>query len=446
MPKNLVTIKDLHVGRIRGLAATYQGEDGLPLLLSGGEDRNLNMSDALSGDFVRKVPAFTGRPGHQGHRDKIYAIQLWTSKEDGVTYIVSTGDDLLIRIFNMEDCKGVRTMGGHSQYVHSLIILQEESRCVSASYDRSIRLWDLLAGEQLRKFSQSKVLYAIDWLMDAPTNTVFATGFAEKVHVWDVGTATVLNILEEGAPVGADDNSLTSSVEGAVVEGGGGDGGGEGATNDPFSALLEEGGRVVRPRDTLPQYVKIELRSHIRTVTAIAFPRSDRLISASDDATICVWNPEDEHCPLLEKINAKTPIYSMKVWDDGTAFLLVTASWGKPFSVKIWNMEAKEKPSDDSESEEELESDEEPEPKEMTYLYALDVGLGHTENVVNLAILDDGKPHVVKEKRKADEEVDTKRVASISFDGTIRTWDLRPAIEIIHRAKFLEAAQTSRTF
>ena len=135
----------------------------------------------------------------------------------------------------------------------------------------------------------------------------------------------------------------------------------------------------------------------------------------------------------------------MRTFFDGSAFLLITGSWGKPFSVRIWNLEEKEKPSEDSdESEEELDSDEEPEPKEMTYCYVMDVGMAHQANVVNLAILDDGKPHVVKEKRQEGEQIDIKRIASISWDGTIRTWDLRPAIEVVHRTKFTSAAQTSR--
>ena len=54
MPKNLVTIDGLHTGGIRALAGTYRGEDG-PVLITGGEDRNLNISNALTGEFIKRT-------------------------------------------------------------------------------------------------------------------------------------------------------------------------------------------------------------------------------------------------------------------------------------------------------------------------------------------------------------------------------------------------------
>lgn len=392
MPKNLVTITGLHQGNIRAIACTPKctdDADGIPLLISGGEDRNLNLSDALTGDFIKRIPAFTGRPGHPGHRDKIYAIAIWNTKTEA--FIVSTGDDRLIRVFRLDDIKPVRTMEGHSDYVHTLQIIDSLSHAVTASYDRTVRIWDLYAGEELHQFRQDKVLFALDFCVNSLSH--FATGSANYIKIWDV---------EDWKP---DERSK----------------------------------------------FKLELRSHTRTVTALAYPRVDKLISGSDDAHICIWNPEEPESPLIQKLSSQSPVYSMKWFDDGLAFLLVTAHWGKDrknYAVRIWNLTPKEKERPDDESSEEYDTDEERPPKEMTYCYLIDSGLDHTASVVNLCILDDGKPHIVKEKRKKGEEddLDIKRIVSVSLDGTIRTWDLRPAIEVIHRVKFLADAQTSRMF
>ncbi len=385
MPKNLVTIEGLHEGAIRALSCTFKSKDGVPLILSGGEDRHLNLSNGLTGEFIKKVPAFTGRPGHPGHRDKIYAIAVWAAK-NGDCFVVSTGEDKLIRVFNLEDLKPVRTMQGHQEYVHTLQVIDVVSQVITASYDRTVRIWDLYTGEELNQFRQAKVLFAMDFCVK--TLHMFATGSANNVHVWNV----------------------------------------EHWKQDNRSQIT------------------LEMRSHKRTITALAYPRHDRIISGSDDGYMCHWNPEIPDAPLLQKINTQSPIYSMRYFDDGCAYLLVTANWSKPFNMRIWNLEPKEKPkADDDSSSEELDSDEEKPPKEMLYCYTIDQGVGHTAAIVNLAILDDGKPtHVKETARKTEADVDTKLVASVSHDGTIRTWDFRPAIESIHRARFMAGAQTQR--
>jgi len=382
MPKNLVTIEGLHTGGIRALAGTYKGEDG-PVLLTGGEDRNLNISRALTGEFIRKVPAFTGRPGHPGHRDKIYAIAIWTYKLS--SYIVSTGEDKLLRVFALSDLEAIRTMPGHTDFIHTLVVVDSIAQAVSASYDRTTRIWDLHSGDELQQFRQPKVLFAMDYCIKSLTH--FATGNASYIHVWN---------SEDWRP------------------------------------------------DNRSQITR-ELRSHTRTVTALAYPKMDLLVSGSDDAHICVWNPQVPDCPLLQKLGSQSPVYNMKWYDDGCAFLLVTAHWGKPYVVRIWSLEPKEKEKDLAESsDEDLDSDEEAPPKVMLYCYPIDKGEAHTAPVLNLAILDDGMPHIVVEKRKSDADIDTKMIASLSQDGTIRTWDLRPAIETMHRKRFLAGAQTSR--
>jgi WD40 repeat protein len=65
------------------------------------------------------------------------------------------------------------------------------------------------------------------------------------------------------------------------------------------------------------------LRIHKRTVVSIAYPKPELLISGSDDKTLCFWNPCDQSAPLLRRVEIGVPVYTLKVYDDGTAFFLI---------------------------------------------------------------------------------------------------------------------------
>src|SRR5262249_28345167 len=66
---------------------------------------------------------------------------------------------------------------------------------LSASYDRSVRLWDVASGKQLRQFDgHTREVYAVAFSADG---TRAASGGNDRtVRIWDVPTARELRKLE----------------------------------------------------------------------------------------------------------------------------------------------------------------------------------------------------------------------------------------------------------
>lgn len=378
--KELWKLSDRHDGRIKAIAMTMETEDGSPYVITGGEDRNIYIQNAHSGDLIRRIDRFNGRPGHPGHRDMIYVIRVWNTPS-GEHRIISTGEDKLIRVFDLDTGADLFTLEGHTEYVLQLSVLESASQLVSASYDRSIKIWNLITKEEIRMIKQDRSLFDIAVNIEAVS---IASTSSNEINVWNIGGETKLDKV---------------------------------------------------------------LRIHKRTVTKVLWPQPDLLISCSDDSFIGLWNPTLDE-PLLHRIEHGSPSYCLDLYRDDKVFLLITACFAKPHSVRVWNME--------------------------------DFGLiesyvGHTDKVVCLSNLTDGTPinptrndpgtkakrkkrgKKKKKKKKGDasasetedededlEPPEFRRIASVGWDNTIRMWDFQPIIESLHRAKYKEAAQSSR--
>ncbi len=373
---------DLHEGRIKAIATTCQTNDGIPLVISGGEDRNIYILNAHTGELVRQIDKFNGRPGHPGHRDMIYVIKVW-NLDSGEHRIISTGEDRLIRVFDLDTGRDVFTLPGHSDFVHSLVLLEDVSQLISSSYDRTIRLWDLTKREELRMIKQDKSLYGIAANLEAGC---IASTSSNTINVWNISTG----------------ETKLDSI----------------------------------------------LRIHKRTVVKLAWPRPDLLISCSDDNMIGLWNPSNKEDPLLERLDHGSPAYSLDFYEDDKLFLMVTACFGKPNSLRVWDMEENK---------------------------LIESYVGHLDKVTCVSALTDGSPidptrndpgkkakkkkkkKRRKKKKSADESgaeetededdldpPEFRRIASVSWDNTIRVWDFQPIIESLHRVKYKDAAQASR--
>ncbi len=79
--------------------------------------------------------------------------------------ILSASDDKTIKIWNADDGSHVRTLYGHTHYVNSAIFSDNDKLIISASKDRTIKIWDANNG---------KLLKTIDGNMEGVSNVIIS--------------------------------------------------------------------------------------------------------------------------------------------------------------------------------------------------------------------------------------------------------------------------------
>ncbi|OCF36464.1 WD-repeat protein [Kwoniella heveanensis BCC8398] len=126
-----------------------------------------------------------------GHTSRIWSVDTL----DTATIIASGSGDGTVRLWDMNngECKGV--LWGDGGDVYSVKWRPgRDDQVVTASYDRILRSWDIEAGKQVRTFSghsQSTLAVAFDY-----TGNTIASGSKDKhIRLWDaVGGVCIKNI------------------------------------------------------------------------------------------------------------------------------------------------------------------------------------------------------------------------------------------------------------
>ena len=62
---------------------------------------------------------------------------------------VSASGDRTLRLWDLESGQTIRTFEGHTDIVSAVAVTPDGHRAVSASYDRTLRLWDLESGKEI---------------------------------------------------------------------------------------------------------------------------------------------------------------------------------------------------------------------------------------------------------------------------------------------------------
>jgi WD40 repeat protein len=378
--KEVWNLEDRHVGRIKAVATTCDTEDGLPYVITGGEDRNIYIMNANTGELVRQIDAFNGRPGHPGHRDMIYVIKVWNTTS-GEHRIISTGEDKLIRVFDLDTGKDLFTLEGHSEYVLQLVVIEAANQLVSASYDRTIKIWNLLTQEELRVIKQDRSLYDIAINLEAGC---IASTSSNEINVWNIAAETkkdlvlrihkrtVVKLLwpQRDLLISSSDDSLICIWDPTHSE-------------EPLLHRLEHNS----PSYTLDLYQDDKL--FLLITGCFAKPHSVRVWNMEDYKLIESYVGHSDKVVCVSNLTDGSPINPTRN-DPGTK-----AKRKKKDKKK----KKKKKKGGDSETEDEEEDLEPPE---------------------------------------------FRRIASVGWDGSVRMWDFQPIIEQLHRAKHNEAAQQSR--
>ncbi len=127
----------------------------------------------------------------RNHEDLVYDVAMSPDQK----WVVSASFDKTVRIYDLQEGKDVQICHGHSGRVATIIITPDSQQAISASGDATIRFWNLPDGQNLRclKGHTGEVLS----LAVSPNNRYLASGAEDKtIRIWDMATGEPVQVLK----------------------------------------------------------------------------------------------------------------------------------------------------------------------------------------------------------------------------------------------------------
>ena len=315
-------------------------------LASGGLDAVVRLWDAQQGTPLGTLP----------HTSAVFSL-VWAPDQQR---LISGCADGSIWIWKPEEPGSstcVRVLAGHKHWVTGLAFSPDGTQFASASYDGTIKLWDMTNGNCLQTFSEHTArVMRVSWSPDG--RTLASCSFDRTIRFWDLKEGRSRMVLQghtetiSNLAFTPDSRTLlSSSFDGTLrvwdVENGQClriIGGYMVSLVDldwsPDSTLLASCGtdRLVRLWDATSGALFKVLRGHHDWVRGVAWSPDGQILASGGHDSIRLWDPSASVClRMLQNPDApSTPLESIAWSPDGN--LLACGSYLQ--GVLVWEMPA----------------------------------------------------------------------------------------------------------
>jgi hypothetical protein len=244
----------------------------------------------------------------EGHSGPVWSVAV---SRDG-RRAVSASADRTLKVWD-ESGRDVHTLRGHSDMVQGVALNPVGRMAVSVSADKSLTVWDLETGQNVRTM-QGHSDHVIKVAMSPDGLQAVSASFDKTLKVWNLETGLVLTTLK-GHSDYVLDVALTPDGRKAVSA----------SVDKTLKVWNLEAGRVLRT-----------LSGHAKDVACVAVsPDGRRAISGSSDKTLKVWDLETGRV-LRTLIGHVSEIASVAVSSDGLR--AVSGSFDK--TLKLWDLDS----------------------------------------------------------------------------------------------------------
>jgi WD40 repeat protein/tRNA A-37 threonylcarbamoyl transferase component Bud32 len=208
--------------------------------------------------------------------------------------------------------EAVQSLPGHTDTIWAVAISPDGQTLASASFDRTIKFWNLATGELLQTVNAH--LDAVRAIAYSPDGKNLASGSGDKtIRIWDLQTQTLVRTLSgHSGPIW----SIAISPDGQTLASGSYDG-------------------TIKLWNLQTGELRQTLTEHYDSIWSVAIsPDGKTLASCSYDGKIKLWNLQDGK--LLRTLSGHTDaVRAIAISPDGKH--LVSGSWDK--TAKVWDLQ-----------------------------------------------------------------------------------------------------------
>jgi len=206
----------------------------------------------------------------------------------------------------------IRTLQGHTSSVSAVAIRPPDGRqAISASDDRTLRLWDLETGQTLRTFESPDSVWAVAVTPDG--HRAVSGSYDRTLMLWDLETGQTLRTLK----------GHTNIVSAVAI------------TPDGLRAVSASWDRTLRLWDLETGQTIRTLEGHTDNVSAVAVtPDGHRVVSGSWDRTLRLWDLETGQ--TLRTLEGHTDwVSAVAVTPDGRYAISASGD----HTLRLWDLE-----------------------------------------------------------------------------------------------------------
>ncbi|KAF9358285.1 snoRNA-binding rRNA-processing protein [Mortierella sp. AD094] len=260
---------------------------------------SIHFSETSPYDF-----AVTASTRVQIYSSKTHQVKKTISRFKDVAYsgtiradgrLVVAGDATgLIQIFDVGSRAILRTFRDHRHPVHVAKFSSDKTQILSASDDKTVRIWDMPSETPLTIFTGHDDYIRTGMVSRDNPHLILSGSYDQTVKLWDMRTQGCVMTMNHGAPV----ECVEMFPDGGVVVAAGG------PSLKVFDILA--GGRPMH-----------SLSNHQKTVTSMCFDHShSRLLTGSLDQHVKVYNVQDYS--VVHSVKYPAPVMSVALSPDDT--------------------------------------------------------------------------------------------------------------------------------